>query len=157
MDDKELFDEVRTFLSQWRTGSLATVDEAGQPHAANVQFVADGDLSLYFVSSISSAHSRHIAQDPYAAMTIYAHINDDEGPAAIHGLQLHGQCFAITDEADRIAAKKRYLDRFAFIAQNEALAARVKAEQFYVFRPTWLRWIDNRRGFGFKQERTLVT
>ncbi|MEX2212498.1 MAG: pyridoxamine 5'-phosphate oxidase family protein [Phycisphaeraceae bacterium] len=156
MEDSELFDEVRDLLSRWRTASLATVDALGQPHTANVQFVADERMRLYFVSSPNAAHSQHIALAPRVAMTVYAHIDDAAGPGEIHGLQLHGECFAIVDETERAQAWDRYVKRFTFITQNERLAARVKAEQFYVVHPMWLRWIDNRRGFGFKEERTMM-
>ena len=28
----------------------------------------------------------------------------------------------------------------------------IEASVFYVLRPTWLRWLDNERRFGYKQE-----
>ena len=39
-----------------------------------------------------------------------------------------------------------------FVAALKPLIAR---NQLYVFTPTWLRLVDNRRGFGYKQEWTL--
>lgn len=152
MTDPELIDEVRTFLHTWRTASLATVDEQGHAHAANVQFAVDERLHLLFVSSDKSAHSQHVARDPAAAMTIYAHTDEASGPAAIHGLQLHGRCEIITGADAMKHAWEMYIRRFTFIADNHVLAQRVKQEPLYRFIPTWLRWIDNRRGFGFKQE-----
>ena len=155
MTDSELYDAVRAFLHTWRTASLATVDEQGHAHAANVQFAVDERLHLIFVSSDSAAHSRHLARDPQAAMTVYAHTDEDAGAAAIHGVQLHGRCARIDGADARQHAWNVYSRRFTFIADNHVLAQRVKQEQFYRFIPTWLRWIDNRRGFGFKKEMRL--
>lgn len=153
MTDAELFAEIRAFLSQWPTASVATVDAHGEPHAANVMFALDGDWRLYFVSSPDSAHSQHIARQPAVAATVYAHV---ESWSEIQGVQLHGACNMVADETEWQHAWQVYTLRFPFIAANPALVARVKQERFYRVAPTWLRWIDNRRGFGFKEERNLT-
>jgi len=151
MSDAELISEVVAFLRRRPTASLATVDEAGHPHAANVQFALAAELRLIFVSSLRSAHSMHIAADPWVALTIYAEV---DGPRQIHGVQLHGRCEAVAEPLKGIAWDV-YVNRFPFITTNPALEARARAEQLYEVRPTWLRWIDNRRGFGFKREMRL--
>lgn len=167
----DLWREVRAVLATWRTASIATVDDAGLPHAANVQFAVmdDGEavlasragdaaaaandapaaspVSLIFVSSPNAAHSQHIAARKQAALTIYAHV---ESPEQIHGLQMHGLCRAVTP-TDHEHALQTYLNRFTFIRDNPALQQRIEAEQLYQFTPTWLRWIDNRQSFGFKR------
>lgn len=146
MDENELRATIQSFCRQWFTACLCTVDETGKPHGANVQVAIDDELNLYFVSSPDSAHSEHVTRASDAAMTIYAHT---VAPPQIHGVQMHGQCETATDHDAALAA---YLHQFPFIADDDALRARVEAEQLYCFKPRWLRWIDNRVRFGFKQE-----
>lgn len=153
----ELIDIKRqalTLLATCRTASLATVDTDGQPHAANIQYAFDGQLNLYFVSSPDAAHSRHIAQKPAVAVAVYDH--HDSEPALIHGLQLHARATAISDPVERAKALALYTARFPFITTEPKLAAAVERQSFYKLTPTWLRLIDNRRGFGWKVEMDLV-
>lgn len=155
MDDDEFIEQIKAFLRSWRTAGLATVNADAEPHAANVQYALGDDesLPLYFVSSLRSAHSQHIALEPRIAMTIYAHTDE---PDQIHGVQLHGLCARIDDAVASHHAWNVYTKRFPFITENPLLEERVRGEQFYRVTPTWLRWIDNRRGFGFKLERSLT-
>lgn len=148
--DFDLDKALAAFLGTCRTASLATVDAADHPHAANVQYAHDAALRLYFVSSPESAHSLHIARRPAVAVTIYASV---DAPGDIHGLQLHGRCHSVVGAAERQTAWTLYADKYPFVATDPALRRRVEAECFYCVTPTWLRWIDNRRGFGFKVER----
>ncbi len=150
--DLSLDQQISVFLATCRTASLATADREGAPHAANVQYVQDAKLNLYWVSSENSAHSRNLAARPQTAVTIYAH---DDRAAHIHGLQMHGTAAALSDPADCNAAWELYTAKFAFVAANPQLRAAVEAQTFYCFTPAWLRWIDNRRGFGFKVEKRL--
>lgn len=151
MAEIEPFDfdkEVVRFLQQWRTASLATINEHGQPHAANVQYAAAG-MVLYFVSSPKSAHSQHIASNPNVAMTVYAHVNS---PDQIHGIQLEGRCRLVTEKEELDRAWASYTKTFPFVLENPAIEERLRSEQFYWIFPDWMRYIDNRRGFGFKHE-----
>ena len=143
--------EVDAFLGRHRTASLATADDDGQPHAANVQFVHDEAWRLIWVSSPQSRHSRQLASRPAAAVTIYAPTDD---PAQVHGVQMHGHVAAgvAIDRPGWDTLWDRYRAKFSFVQTSEALRAAVERQQFYVFTPTWLRWIDNRRRFGWKVE-----
>ena len=145
--------EVETFLALCRTMTLATADADGTPHAANVQYVHDAGWGLWWVSKPEARHSRELAARPAAAVTVYAH---RDAPDQIHGLQLRGVvATAVTvRDAGFAAAFERYASKYPFVAEG-ALRAAVEAQAFYRFVPSWLRWIDNRRGFGFKVETTL--
>jgi len=145
--------EAAALLAQCRTASLATADERGHPHAANIQYVHDERLHLYFVSSEDAAHSRHIAVNPAVALTVYHH--NDQDPANIRGLQLHGRATPIIGKADRDMALTLYTSRFPFVSDNPVLGAAVEKQTFYCMTPTWLRLIDNRRGFGWKAKKEL--
>ena len=152
MNNIKLRDIVVTLMSEWRTASLATVDDDGCPHAANVNFVHDNDLNMYFISKPASAHASHIVRDPNVAMTIYAHV---ESHRDIHGIQLRGQCIALSDKVDRNAAFDLYAAKYPFVASNVAVRTIVKSETFYRLTPAWLRLTDNRVRFGWKQELDL--
>ncbi len=147
-----LRDEARRLLADFRTASLATAGADGLPHAANVQFVADESLNLYFVSSAESLHARHIAVRPQVALTIYDH--GDTDPAMIRGLQIHGLCRQVPQD-QRPMVWRFYVRRFTFVESSPALRAAVEAQPFFKITPTWMRLIDNRRGFGFKIERSF--
>lgn len=150
----DILAEAAELLTDCRTASLATVDEDGKPHAANIQYVHDDRLRLYFVSSEDAAHSRHAAARPDAAVTVYH--PDDTEPATIRGLQMHGQVNAITDEREQDTALAQYLSKFSFIADSHKLRGAVERQTLYGFSPSWLRLIDNRRGFGWKMEIELA-
>lgn len=141
--------EIRLFLAVSRTASLATVDVAtGQPHAANVQFVADEAWRLHWISSEKSLHSQQLVQQPRVAFTVYAHQDD---PEQIRGLQMHGIAAAVTGE-DRQHTLRLYANKYPFV-ESEPFRSAVLKQSLYRITPTWLRWIDNRRGFGWKIER----
>ena len=145
MTTEDMAQTLRVFLASASTLGLATVDDAGRPHAANVNFVADDRLSLYFVSNPASAHARHIARSPAVAATAYTPFRE---PAEIRGVQLRGMCAPITaDEFDRAWAM--FLRKFPYAAGFEQ---RVREEQFYHIAPQWFRYTDNSVRFGFKWE-----
>jgi hypothetical protein len=145
MDD--LVQEARALLAACRTVALATVDEAGHPHAANVQVGCDEQLRLVWVSKPDAAHSRHLAARPRVAVTVY---HPDDRPEQIRGVQMHGTAEAVAHDS----AWPTYLAALPFVGDPPYREA-VARQQFYRFTPTWLRWIDNRRGFGHRVERTL--
>lgn len=149
--DFDLTRTVSRFLDGTRTASLATVDDAGRPHAANIQFVRGDGLVLYWVSSPDSEHSRHLLARPAAAVTVYAH---DDTAANIHGLQMRGRAEPV---ADANTAWDLYTRKFPVVTTMPQVREMVDAgkQGFYRFTPTWLRWIDNRRGFGWKIEQAL--
>jgi uncharacterized protein YhbP (UPF0306 family) len=147
MDTHDLLTDAAALLADARTASLATADDAGHPHAANIQHAPlDTDpLTLCWVSSPRSAHSRHLADRPAVALTVYG--QPDVSPDQLHGLQLHGTASATDD--DRVL--KAYRERFPFTA-DEPWASAIRQQQHYLFTPTWVRMIDNRRGFGWSRE-----
>lgn len=136
--------QLLDFLADHTTLTLATVGPDGLPHAAALFYAFDDDLNLIFLSDPSTRHARHIGARAPVAVTIQA---DGQAWQHITGLQLHGVA-TLADETARI----RYLARYPFIARSEALARALKNVQFYSITPHWIRLIDNRLGFGHKQE-----
>jgi uncharacterized protein YhbP (UPF0306 family) len=147
--DPVLRQDIAQFLAAARTLSLATVDDQGRAHAANVWYAQDEACRLYFISSPAAAHSRHLARHPHVAATIYYHTDRAN---QIHGLQLHGRCTSLSDAAEERRALELFSAKFPQVLLDVPAAERLKTDHFYRLDPTWLRWIDNRRGFGFKAE-----
>lgn len=150
MTELALDQQIAAFLALCKTATLATVDADGNPCAANIQYASDHAFRLTWVSSESSAHSVNLGVQSNAAITIYAH---QDAPESIHGLQLRGTAEALSgQQADESAAL--YTAKYPFVAEPPFRDAVLK-QRFYRFTPRWLRWIDNRRGFGWKREITL--
>ncbi|MEM1107200.1 MAG: pyridoxamine 5'-phosphate oxidase family protein [Planctomycetota bacterium] len=150
--------ETELFLATCRTASLATVDSApgsiGQPHACNIQYAHADGFCLHWVSSPNAAHSQHLAANPRAAVTVYAH---QDVPELIHGLQFHGEVDLVIEhgQAEWHRVWDLYTSKYEFVNSMPQLRAAAEKQNFYRFRPTWLRWIDNRKGFGWKVEKNL--
>ncbi len=146
--DEEVARRMLDFLAGHTTLALATVDSQGAPWAASLFYAERGDFTLYFVSEAEVLHSRNVAADRRVSGVI---ADDRQSWHEIQGLQLAGTCELVADEA-RQAALEVYLAKFPFLRENAALHERLVAENLYAVRPAWLRLIDNRRGFGFKEE-----
>lgn len=156
MTDQDHFtfdQEIGLFLATCRTACLATTSESIEPCAANVQYVQDDAMRLHWVSSEDSDHSRNLAAKPLAAVTIYGH---DDRAMNIHGLQMRGTVERIDDESQWNMVWELYTAKFAFVAAMPQFREMVEKQKFYRFTPVWLRWIDNRRGFGWKVEKTIA-
>ena len=147
MDRHELVDKLRSFLDQIVVLNLATVDDAGNPYATSLYFVADPELNLYFMSDTKTAHAHHIAAHPMIAASLHA-------PARmwqqVRGVQLRGVCEAVGED-ERKTAHDLYLLKFPHIKEVPRL---VEEMTFYRLRPTWIRWTDNSVHFGYKFETT---
>jgi uncharacterized protein YhbP (UPF0306 family) len=128
------------------TLALATAGMAGRPFATPVFFAADDELGLVFFSDAATLHVRQVVEQPLAAATIYPSAGDW---LEIRGLQVAGAVERIEPGPAWEAAWAAYVRKFPFVAGLRAL---VDASWLLVLRPTWIRLIDNRRGFGFKRE-----
>ncbi|MCC6580277.1 MAG: pyridoxamine 5'-phosphate oxidase family protein [Phycisphaeraceae bacterium] len=156
MSDEWLL-ELTTFLDRWRTAGLATVDEKGNPYATNLYFARDG-LSLYFVSSLETRHGHHIIRSPKVAMTVYA---DNDNPMFIQGVQMVGLCVPVFAAPEGDAkhwqrAWDAFTGRFPFAADQPLFREALLQECFFKFTPTWVKFLDSRKGFGFKFEKDLT-
>jgi hypothetical protein len=145
-------------LFQVAAMTLCTTDAKGSPCAAPVYFTALQDAAckiglgwrLYFFSEEASQHARNLARDPRAAAAIHPECQDWQD---IRGLQLRGAVLPVAKSSEWEAAWQAYGDKFPFVAQLKPIVAR---NTLYAFTPAWIRLVDNRRGFGFKQEWTFT-
>jgi uncharacterized protein YhbP (UPF0306 family) len=143
--------------------TLATSGAGGEPHAAAVYFAAvlrgaassdlpDPDqLTLYFFSDSKAQHARDLGLSPRAAAEL--HPAAVQGWQEIRGLQLRGSVRPVSPGAEWDAAFEAYLKKFPFVASMKDIVAQ---NQLFAFTPAWLRWMDNRRGFGWKEETPAV-
>ena len=141
--------ETLEHLLALSTMTLATYGSDGSPHAAPVYFSGGENMRLYFFSSPDSQHGRDVVVNPKAAAAIYPQGYDWQD---IHGLQLHGEVTKIPAGQEWEHACDTFVAKFPFV---ENLKMVFDTNQFYVFASNWVRLVDNRQGFGFKQEWTL--
>ena len=129
--------------------TLATTGADGSPHAAAVYFAADEQNRFYFFSEADSQHTLDVSANPRAAAAIQPHVS---GWQEIRGLQLRGAVQPVPEGAEWERAWQVYQAKFPFVA---ALKDLIVKNSLYVFTPDWIRLVDNRRGFGFKEERKI--
>ena len=156
---------LQDFLRHHTTMSLATVSPEGLPQSAAVFYAADERLNLYFLSSPNSRHCCNLKKNPHAAITVHA---DGQAWQEIRGLQIEGTVDWVAGLGQTALAAKVYAARFDFLkglldavgggsrggATGEAVTLRgaLAGSRFLVLRPTWIRLIDNRQGFGHTEE-----
>lgn len=145
------------------TMTLATTGADGQPHAAPVYYAASSlsstDFSssgeipatweapvLYFFSDPQSQHGQDIASNPHIGIAIYPPCYDWQD---IRGLQMRGVVKIIEKGAIWERGWELYQAKFPFTSSLKEIVVR---NTMYSFLPSWLRLVDNRKGFGFKQE-----
>ena len=139
---------LREFLAGQSTLTLATAGvKDGRPQAAPLFFASDDDFNLYWISSPDSRHSLNIADWNDAAAAIYVPTWEWTG---IKGVQIEGDAVPVVEDDERQRALALYRAKFPFV--NERFAELIEQSVIYVLRPRWLRWLDNARRFGYKQE-----
>jgi hypothetical protein len=139
---------LRAFLAGQSTLALATAGlDDGRPQVAPLFFASDDDFNLYWISDPDSRHSANLEDWCVAAAAIYAPTWDWTG---IKGAQIEGEALPVTDADERARALAVYKAKFPFV--TEKFADLIERSVVYVLRPRWLRWLDNERRFGYKQE-----
>ncbi len=145
-------DDLRVALTEFMAGQstlvLATTGEQdGRPQATPLFFAADEEFNLYWVSSPDSRHSTNIADWDVAEAAIFVQTWDWTG---IKGVQLAGTASVVAGDDERARALGVYKSKFPFV--NDRFETLIEDSMFYVLRPNWIRWLDNERHFGYKQE-----
>jgi uncharacterized protein len=140
---------LRALLAETTTMVLATRMPDGSPRATPVYFAADARLRLIFLSDPQSVHCQNLAAWPQASATIYA---DETDWRKLRGVQMMGEARDL-EAVEAEAARRTFAGRFPFVSE---LASAMAVSRIYAFSPSWIRWIDNRRRFGFQQEWSLA-
>jgi uncharacterized protein YhbP (UPF0306 family) len=150
MDQGALRAGIEAFLGVHHTVSLATVDDVGAPHAANVLYAPYG-LALVWMSDPESRHSRHIEARSQVTATIAP---DYDEFRLIRGLQIFGKARRLVG-AESAATARRMVSRYVFLAElangPPALRAAFEKAGFYCLEPVRITLIDNTQGFGHKE------
>ena len=141
---------LQSFMSERISMSLATTSPAGSSRVADVYFVSDDDLNLYFYSDPASRHTRNIQRDPRVAATMRVESMDWHD---IRGVQVEGLAEQMDDPADRDQAWRLMCVKFPFY---ESFTDVVVHLGMYRVTPHWIRWIDNSVSFGHKEDFDLV-
>lgn len=83
---------AETIIKDNKYLSLATSDGKACWNAP-LYYVRNDSGEFYFVSDKSSRHARHIARNPYVAVSIF---NSQEKPEDVNGVQFDGLCEKVT-------------------------------------------------------------
>ena len=149
-DQKSLKSSISRYLVRHTTLSLATCHD-GLPWSTDLFYASDDSCQLYFVSSVTTRHSKHIAANPRVSVSISRQC---AGWKDIRGLQLDGVA-GVVSEADRDWVIETYLTKFPALKRlhqaSEILSLFWKSS-FYRISPEWIRLIDNSKRFGHKDE-----
>ena len=138
-------------LRQHQVATLAVVEADGQPHAAALFYAVDDELRLYVLTDPATRHGRAMLAGSDVAGTVQS---DQQQWQEIQGLQFRGRCRQLVGE-ERAHAWEIYAARFPFVGQGDAVLARELAKTaMWCIEPVWMRLIDNRLGFGHKEEWT---
>ncbi len=132
-------------LAETTTLTLATLDPDQTPRATPLYFAFTAGADLVFLSDPATPHAANLARQPQAAVAAYPEPADWR---EIRGIQMKGVVERL-EGADAAGALEEFGRRHPFLTE---VPAAWEAMQVYRFRPGWARWIDNRRGFGYRQE-----
>ena len=137
-------DNIQEFMENHNTMTLAThgMDRTGA--AAVFYTTIKKSASLVFVSNPESDHIKNLEISKKCAATI-----QDDGLEwkEIKGLQLKGE---INQANEKYWGN--YLRKYPYIRTNEELSKALEKVNLYEFRITWVRLIDNTKGFGNRTE-----
>jgi uncharacterized protein YhbP (UPF0306 family) len=148
-DRRKELETIAALLREESTLALATTDEQGQPCVAPLYYIADEELTLFWLSSQTSLHSRNLKRAPMAAAAIYRHT---ENWKEIRGVQLRGPVTMIADKERRRALVAAYCERFQL---GVLFKTAISQCSLYALSPVFFRYIDNSRVFGHKFEIAL--
>ncbi|MFN7144237.1 MAG: pyridoxamine 5'-phosphate oxidase family protein [Myxococcota bacterium] len=138
---------VLALLDAHHVVHLATAGEGG-PHATPLFFARVGEsAALTWISAPHVLHSRHLAADPAAAVSV--------GPSApplgrIEGVQLRGRATAPHELQAHL--RDAYLARFP---AARGMVERAADHHFWLFRPTWGRLVLTVAGASRNSEGTI--
>lgn len=152
-------DSPQHMLAAQTTLTLSTVNADGSPHACDLFFVRSEDERLYFLSDPATRHVENLLREPRVSVTVHGRAH---GWQDIRGVQIAGDAGRVNDDAERARALDLYLARYPFVRQWLGSVKElgqhhpaIGIAELYGITPRWMRWIDNVRGFGHKQEWTL--
>ena len=149
MTRDEITVAVKALLAAESTMILGTVDGNAVVSSAPLFYVFDDRLALYWLSASDSRHSLNIVDHPQASVAVCPGVWHWK---EIRGVQMEGVALQLDDPAERARVIGEYIARFKL---GDEMSAAIDQSTVYKFRPLWVRYLDNSRGFGFKAETRL--
>ncbi len=150
---------IRQMLASHGTMTLATTGPEG-PWAAAVFYASDGAFHLYFVTDPRTRHGANLLREARVSAAINSDASDWN---AVRGLQLEGEARELS-AGERAAGMEVYLERFPGVrrlseaprdAAERQIGERLARIPLWRLAPSRIRVIDNREGFGWKEELAL--
>lgn len=115
--------------------AIATVSPGSRAHISHVYFAWDDTFEVFWLSDPDSLHSRNLAKNPSAAVTVFKSAQVWGRPD--RGMQLHGTAAAVGGRVAR-EAERAYAARFkSYGGADDSL-------RFYRFRPRTAQLFDER-------------
>ena len=147
--DQDWLSKIAGFFAQCVSMTVATTSTRGSPRAADVYFVSDENLNLYFYSDPASRHSRNILRDSRIAATVRSESMDWR---EVKGVQVEGRVVRVDESGERQKAWRLMCKKFPFYGSFTDVVAHL---EMYRVTPQWIRWLDNSQSFGYHEEFTL--
>ena len=124
---------IEQYLADAKMMQLATVAN-GKPWVCNVWFANDGDMNIYWFSSVTRRHSGEVAEDNHVAGAVCLSQTPEDKP---RGLQFEGTAEVLDNEADVQKAIRHYAGRiFPEEKVREFMAHPDKPHKFYKITPS---------------------
>ncbi len=134
----EINKDIVRFINKHHVLTLATSVE-NQPYCANCFYVYDETDNVFiFTTSDQTKHGQDAVRNPRVAASV---VLETLVVGKIRGVQITGDMLKPEDEALK-KFKKKYLLRFPF--------AQLLNPEVWILRPDFLKYTDNRLGFGKK-------
>jgi hypothetical protein len=151
----EMRDRLVAFLRDHQVLTLAVAGNDGAPYAAALFYAVDDELNFYVVSDPGTVHGRAMLNDGRVAGTVQ---RDRQSWQEAAGVQFTGRCRRLTG-AERVRGWAVFMGRFGFLREVKLagigeLAAALAKIDLWRIEPSWIRLIENKRGFGHKEEWT---
>jgi uncharacterized protein YhbP (UPF0306 family) len=144
-------DRLLRFLREHQVLTLAVTEADGSAYAAALFYAVDDELRLHVVTDPATRHGKAMLANSSVAGTIQS---DRQHWHEILGVQFRGICRQL-EGTDRARAWEIYSARFPFLQQpNAILTGELANTAMWRIDTTWIRLIDNRLGFGHKNEWT---
>jgi uncharacterized protein YhbP (UPF0306 family) len=139
--------QVLDYLAKHTVMTLATMGPDG-PWAAAV-FYCTRDFDLFFLSAGHTRHALNLSSDPQVAATIQENYHDWP---EIQGIQLSGLVEVLAGK-EREVAMALYKLKYPFVkTASPAIKEGLQRLGWYRLAPEKLYFIDNRKGFGHRDE-----
>ena len=137
------------FLRAHRVLTVAVAEPDDTPYAAALFYAVDPQLRFYVVSDPATRHGTAMLARGTVAGTVQ---RDEQQWHEIQGVQFRGPCRQLAGAA-RSRAWALYVTRFPFVSTGDVLlTAALMKTALWCIEPEWVRLIDNRLGFGHKEE-----